>query len=476
MNNSDKKRVYLFALFITLVSTIFYLGILFIDGPVWCVDSDSYVTMNFTREPVYPIFLFILRKIFGTGIGGYDMPLYLFVAAFIQSLLWIYTTVIVTLYIFSIYRRNYPCKKRYTATFMALGVMVFQFSSSLIDHYFANRKSMYSECILTESLAIPLFILFCFRLHLWYMNHKKRDIILLCIIGFTIISTRKQMLVVLVLWFTISVLFDLILKSSRSVKQFIMTVCIIAALFCLSRLFDMSYNYYMRGVFTEHTGNNQGALCTLIYSSDEEDIELFNENNKFDGEKELFAEIYNQCAEGGLLKNAFTVGNWADLTEHYSNSYDIIGYDILMPLCYAYIEENYPDLDDIHQQMLENELEGDLASHLFHQNKLDLIEVFLANLLRAFVYSNTGMHPDILIPISFILYIIYIVYFIMNIKLCRKIKQMTATMSFSIVIIVGLCINAALVALLIFPQGRYMEYATGLFYTSFLLLFSRVTA
>lgn len=42
----------------------FYLLFPFCDGPVWCVDSASYVYMDISREPLYPTFLAL------TGTGG----------------------------------------------------------------------------------------------------------------------------------------------------------------------------------------------------------------------------------------------------------------------------------------------------------------------------------------------------------------------------------------------------------------------
>jgi hypothetical protein len=41
---------------------------------------------------------------------------------------------------------------------------------------------------------------------------------------------------------------------------------------------------------------------------------------------------------------------------------------------------------------------------------------------------------------------------------------------YSSIVIVGLAINAAVVGLIIFPQGRYMAYATGMFYSSLVLM------
>ena len=50
----------------------FYLFFAFYDGPVWTKDSLSYASMNITREPLYPTFLWLFRQAFGEE--SYLMP------------------------------------------------------------------------------------------------------------------------------------------------------------------------------------------------------------------------------------------------------------------------------------------------------------------------------------------------------------------------------------------------------------------
>ena len=55
MSNINKdKGLESFKVLSFVLPLIFYIGIAVLDGPVWCVDSRSYVSMDFSREPVYP--------------------------------------------------------------------------------------------------------------------------------------------------------------------------------------------------------------------------------------------------------------------------------------------------------------------------------------------------------------------------------------------------------------------------------------
>lgn len=82
MNNSRTKRRSLscrikehWSPLILFVNLAAYIGFALIDGPVWCRDSNSYATMDYTREPIYPTFLWLMRTLFGENmmVHGWDL-------------------------------------------------------------------------------------------------------------------------------------------------------------------------------------------------------------------------------------------------------------------------------------------------------------------------------------------------------------------------------------------------------------------
>ena len=169
-------------LFVLILSCLFFFGIAFIDGPIWCVDSGSYASMDFSREPVYPTFLWILRTIFGENI-------YLFVAVTLQSLLWVYATCIATMYVYDLASELLPQDKKSGFFKLVFVLLVFfsQLLTSILNRFVAQRGSMYSESIMTESLAMPLFVLFCIRLSRWLVYKRKLDFVSLVVISFVIV-------------------------------------------------------------------------------------------------------------------------------------------------------------------------------------------------------------------------------------------------------------------------------------------------
>ena len=64
-NANYDKQIQMFVMLSALTCLFFYLMFPIIDGVVICKDSPSYMTMDFSREPFYPMFLLLIRMIFG---------------------------------------------------------------------------------------------------------------------------------------------------------------------------------------------------------------------------------------------------------------------------------------------------------------------------------------------------------------------------------------------------------------------------
>ena len=129
------KHVVMYMLISALACFIFYLMFPIIDGAVICKDSPSYMSMDFSREPFYPMFLLLMRSIFGAE--HYTFPVVL-----LQSILAAYATWRLSKLVYDI------------TDSMKLGMsaIAFQFMVSLLNRFVANRGSSYIECIMTEGV------------------------------------------------------------------------------------------------------------------------------------------------------------------------------------------------------------------------------------------------------------------------------------------------------------------------------------
>lgn len=467
---------------------IFYVGVALIDGPVWCVDTYSYATMDFCREPVYPVFLLLFRHLFEMlhiTATPYGLPAYLTLAVIVQSLLWVFAAYYLGTYILDV-TSSLGSKKSFFLSAMA---MLLQVGVAGINRFVANRGSMYSESLMTEALAMPLYVIFTIELIKSIENYDRRSLFKLFVLGVLICSIRKQMLIVLITWGFASFVYHLLVKKSRDIRKFILT-CVLLILAYASIIFlDNGYQYLVRGVFATHIGNSKGGLDTMMYTASLEDADIFADADpeKYPEIDDLYIEIYNVCQDQGLtidfapgyeLKDKSTVFNsdWTAMVDHYAECYDVIGFDVVRPALETYVEHYFPDLDNIHSQIKQDEVEAflfktllkDKISKVFNGTDKGAVYVLTANVLKAFVISNANMSPKVLIKISAIIYAAFLLVFIIAL-LKKNAPCRDLTLRLMLIVMAGIVINSLVTGALIFPQPRYMCYGMGLFYLAFLL-------
>ncbi len=474
MKNKDIES---FKILVFVLPFIFYMITALVDGPKWCVDSQSYVSMDFSREPVYPLFLMLFRKIFEAFdfVGTlYDLPSYLFPVILVQSLVWVFAAYYLAVNIYQSVVKECGSQKAYILGVLAV---VLQMAVAGLNRFVAGRGSMYSESIMTESLAMPLFVIFTVMLWKLLKKFSFKGFISVLLMSVLISSIRKQMLITIIIWFAAALLVYLV-PAKRKPKYFVYTICGVVISFALIGLIDRGYNLWMRGVFVEHIGNSKGALDTVLYTASEEDASIYDDQDEYPGLSELYADIYEECrdkelliefAKGYELGDKSTVFNsdWAAMASHYADSYDVIGFDVVQVKCDEYVAEHFPKLEGVWAQLKENDVEAALLSGLLKKDIKAIftgrggkvLYVMTANILKAFVYSVANMTPGVLIGISGF---IYILYMLLLVKM--GLQRNKELFILSITVILGIAINSMVTGAMIFPQGRYMCYGMGLFY------------
>ncbi|MDD5940230.1 MAG: hypothetical protein PUC46_05575, partial [Lachnospiraceae bacterium] len=249
-----------------LINLIFYLAFPVIDGPVWCKDSLSYTTMDYSREPLYPLFLALLRRIFGDGTkagahlvwavnlsGSGDawiqVPFYLFAAVLLQSVL---AAAAVTAFVRTVVRytgqrcvsvqkpllpnpaggvifpglkgRMVPSQKEccwHSSLFRSALLTAPFWGVQLLSRFGAQRASTYEESIMTEGIGISLYVLFILCLWLYVREHRRRDLLRMGLLVFLCISLRKQLAVTVIIACLVSFLYDVcrpLLHSGRRAR------------------------------------------------------------------------------------------------------------------------------------------------------------------------------------------------------------------------------------------------------------------
>lgn len=444
------------------VCLAFYLSFPIFDGPVWCRDSLSYASMNISREPIYPLFLALMRVRQGTEVSEAGMM----TAVIVQSLIAGFTTW---------YAGYMISKTKNGSRILQIATIVFQFAVSLLCRFAAVRSSVYTDCIMTEGLCFSLFVLFIIELYLSVITDRNRHTAAALFLSFLLISTRAQMLITLIIMSLVFGWYYMI--QNRKIKKFFVLILLILSLLPTGKLLDRTYHYAVRGAWIEHCHDSMGLLCVLLYTSDmEKDQELFKDETL----KTLYLTIMEQAKQNQILYDDAGQG-WLPLSEHFADSYDAIGYGIINPVVEGYVSEHFT-YSEVESALKYDEICDQMIRTLLHQKRGPLLQVWFYNILRGFV-NSIARATNLLSLYSLAAYLsvgVMALYLLMQKKklqdICcqisetmeyeNRIEQIERSLTFLFIVIIAIIVNSLAVGVTIFTQPRYMLYNMGLFYTA----------
>lgn len=522
-----ERRLFLFLLF---CSATFYLFFIFLDGPIWCRDSQGYVDLSPRRPYLYPLFLSGIRRLTSEQSLKNGLPAYLFYAGVVQALVNAYAAFFTAQ---TVYRIAGGGRREKRANTMALFALLFQFAVSLLNRFGAARGSMYAETVMSESLAMPIFLLLICHLVLALRTEfapeaggsrgSMRGMVLpLLFVAadlFLLLGLRSQLVFCLPLVAFSFFVQDVWPKNRRRPLRFGILLLLLLLVFVGNGRAECLYNEKIHGFFAEHTGKHEAVLCTLLYTCSEQDAEEMTvlrdpvsekdisgerdssgEGEGSDGTETSDAEqekvsllraLFVACKERGVrMADAPAGADWVETASHYADSYDIIGYDILIPTVETFVKEHPEDFhwdEQTHRMIWEKEkktdanakekqdeqmrvelaydtVSGELVKLLLHQNPRPFLRLYAYNIVKGLVCTNGRMMPA-LIPFCLFLYGLYFLFYLW----IRKKKEREIAL-FAEVVFLAIAFNVVMVGAVIFPQPRYMIYSMGLFYTAGMLM------
>ena len=525
-----ERRLFLFLLF---CSATFYLFFIFLDGPIWCRDSQGYVDLSPRRPYLYPLFLSGIRRLTSEQSLRNGLPAYLFYAGVVQALVNAYAAFFTAK---TVYRIAGGGRREKRANTMALFALLFQFAVSLLNRFGAARGSMYAETVMSESLAMPIFLLLICHLVLALraefapeaggsrgaMRGMVLPLLFVAADLFLLLGLRSQLVFCLPLVAFSFFVQDVWPKNRRRPLRFGILLLLLLLVFVGNGRAECLYNEKIHGFFAEHTGKHEAVLCTLLYTCSEQDAEEMTVLRAPVSEKDISGEgdssgegeasertetydvgqekvsllraLFVACKERGVRMADVPAGaDWVETASHYADSYDIIGYDILIPTVETFVKEHPEDFhwdDQTHRMVWEKEkktdanagaseakqdeqmrvelaydtVSGELVKLLLHQNPRPFLRLYAYNIVKGLVCTNGRMMPA-LIPLCLFLYGLYFLFYLW----IRKKKEREIAL-FAEVVFLAIAFNVGVVGAVIFPQPRYMIYSMGLFYTAGMLM------
>lgn len=428
-----------------LLPLLFYVFFTFYDGVVWCVDTPTYIKMTVDREPVYPLFLFLFRALF----QGKDK--YLLIAVLFQGLLTAYS-----IFSFTVFFEKEMNLKRH----VSIIIEILFFSVSLLSRFAAKRGSMYSNSLLSESITYPLFILFFRYLMEFVYKRNNKPLVVSSFLSFLLISTRKQMLISLLL-LVFALLYACILEKKLTylAKTFLVVLTVIGS----NKLLDYGYNVFFHGINHTHTSSNRFLATMVFYCSERDDVNLI----KAEDTKELFLSIFDECERRDLLKTK-TSGEWYDRAMHFCDNYDLIQLRVMWPMIREYVASN-TGLIGNEAEIKVDQYTSSISFSLLPEIWPVVLSTFADNCLLGAMTTIAAAKP-VFIPYTYFAFVLYII--LLGYSIWKT--GMNEFFLFGTVVLLSIVMNIVLVSLVIFPQTRYTIYNMPLFYISaFLLCFQQ---
>lgn len=438
-----------FSAIMLTIPLCFYLFFAFYDGAVICVDSPGYITMRLSREPFYPLLLAFFRKLF----SEFPNDFYLTAVAFFQSILMAVATWSLVDYI----RKELRLPK--TVAFLTL---MMPLAVSFLCRFAAKRESMYSNSILTEGIAIALYLIF-FRYLLEYCLHQsKKSLLVSSILVFIMISTRKQMYVTLAL--LILCIFIVNIVRRKTFRGIVILLICTAGIVGSAILLDMGYNYALRGNAVRHTNDNRFITTMAFYTSERSDASYIADEEV----RDIFLKVYDVCDENGYLKHSAGEG-WFNRVTHFGDYYDCIQIDTMGPIITQYVQDNYEG-GEVEQGKKVDEIMSTINRSVMPHNAMNILGSFFDNVLSGLI-TTVAKRNIFLNWYSFFIYIIYILLLVWNIRI-RGHEKTAVLAGLTLLAIAG---NVTLVSLVIFCQTRYTIYNMGLFYICLVIMLYNVS-
>lgn len=383
------------------------------------------------------------------------------------------------------------------AILTGLIIMMIPLMVSLLNRFAAGRGSMYSNSILTEGVAVSLFLIFL-RYETDYILTGSRWALLGAVIcAFTGVSLRKQMYVLVALIVAGGILKAVIpvqpaaRPDRRSAILNCILVPVLSAIFVIvsAILFDCTYNYVMRGAFIRHTEGNRFVSTIAFYTTDREFAEYIDPELR-----DLYLEIYDTCdAEGYLMHDELS--GWMERVMHFADNYDHIQLDVMEVV----LERDADALLYMPLQEARTHTERmDMVRDAFNRSLLPyesdrILRIFVNNYISGLVLTVAKLHP-VLCVYSIVAYAVYIALLVICIRRLIRVKHKakesasahveggtgsaapgdTAAVAFAALVLISILLNTGLVSAVIFCQTRYMIYNMAPFYMAVVAMISRL--
>ena len=425
------------------IALMVFLGIS--DGVVWGGDTQGYLNMDIGREAGYSLFLHFFFQIFGET--GFAQAVVVF-----QLFLWGASLLILTGTIAKLW------DLKAGSTMIVWAIQVFFL---LLLKYASGLGAVYANTLLTEGITYPVYFLFfktVLQLNREYSHKRMAELLVYCSI-LTLIRTQLAVTFMAVVFFW----FIKMLAGCFPVKRWLglLLGCLAGAALVMGG--QKLYTYVLYGMPQGTVGSGSFFMTSGLYNAVEEDENLYETKE----DKELFRELYELSLQEKANYRFMDTGIFLPLSEHYSQNFDKIKFEVVSPYFYKYFTRSQ-NMDEVQIQIEMDRINRKLGLPLFLNHLGEKAEQFFQECLRGYMRTAAKGSIMFLIPVL----IVYLVY-LCALVCCFKGKERRAkdagwSALFVMIVSTG---NIMLTAFMIFCEPRYVLYNMAPFYiTGYLLV------
>lgn len=439
-----------------LMLIVIFIGMFVVFGPGVYNDSDQYIKMHIHREPLYPLFLFILRSIFGEA--------WLTAMGILQNVL----------AGFSIWVTAEYLTKRFSLKLWEELVLIgFALMPHMVTKYYSSLHLFMTNSVMSEAVCLPVFLLFmleCFKLLTEEKKAAKRAAFLALVYALLLSLTRNQMLFTYIMWPVVAgtrIIADKIRDNTgkkQTLLRMLIVILIMAAAFFARTLAVKTYNYIFNGHFINNTYGTVNTLTNILYAADREDGEGIGDARA----REFFFTMYDLTEE--RQANYKYAGNTLrERTEHIEQWHDTVKYEMIEDVFYQTYDRTVTS-DYIIQNLMADETAGKIIAGILPGCIGRWIGNYLLIAGYGLIRSIAVVHP----LINWMALFIYLSAVFLgaasvrnSLKEGRQIEHGVWLMGIALLAIAG---NVFTVAITIMALSRYMIYGFTFFYTAYFLL------
>ncbi len=458
-----------------------FLGMFFVFGPGVYNDSDQYIKMHIHREPLYPLFLALLRTLF----PGEEN--WLTAMGILQNLI----------AAFSVWAYAEYAGRRFKLSFLGkTAVLLLGFAPHVTTMFFSSLHLFMSNSVMSEALCLPFFTLFmmeCFKIVVETDRKVVRKAVWVSLgLSLLLSLTRSQMMLTVLMWLVIAgarILFArgaVLEVGGESVQAdcrktagigagggngsgigfkkekacwLAMAVMAVVCVFCLRTLAVKSYNLVFNGHFINNTYGTVNTLTNILYAADREDGERIRDAEA----RDFFYRMYD-LTEERQANYKYAGDSWKEKAEHIEEWHDTVKYEMIEDVFYQTYDKEVTS-DYIIQNLMADETAGKIIKGILPACFARWFGNYLLIARYGLVRSIAVVHPVLNWAAAFL----YLSAFLMMWLVYRKDRKNPAV-PLMLVALLAVAANVSAVSLTIMCLSRYMIYGFVPFYTGYFLL------